>query len=120
MSPVKTIILDIDGTLIEHKGTLSEVVNTSSPEDQALDGTVDKMDEWDSKGYNIVLITGRRESSRAFTEKQLADMNIFYDQLIMGVGGGERHLINDRKPDGTKTSYAHNLVRNKVIKNLKI
>ena len=48
MSPVKTIILDIDGTLIEHKGTLSEVVNTSSPEDQALDGTVDKMDEWDS------------------------------------------------------------------------
>ena len=38
----------------------------------------------------------------------------------MGVGGGERHLINDRKSDGTKTAYAHNLTRNKGIKNLKI
>jgi hypothetical protein len=30
----------------------------------------------------------------------------------MGVGGGPRYLINDKKPDGTLTAYAINLDRN--------
>ena len=55
-----------------------------------------------SKGYNIILITGRRESLRKKQKKQLLMYDIFYDQLIMGVGGGDRIVINDRKPNSER------------------
>ena len=32
---------------------------------------------------------------RITTERHLSELGIFYDQLIMGVGGGQRILIND-------------------------
>ena len=35
---------------------------------------------------------------RKVTEKQLWKAGIIYDQLIMGIGGGQRYLINDLKP----------------------
>jgi len=120
MTPVKTIILDIDGTLIEHKGTLSRATSEYNPNDEPLKDTIKKIDEWEGKGYNIILMTGRKESSRVFTERQLAAMHIFYDQLIMGVGGGIRHLVNDKKPDGTLTAFAHNLTRNEGVGELNI
>jgi len=120
MTPVRTIILDIDGTLIEHKGTLSKATSEYDPTERAIEGTIEKIDEWESKGYNVILMSGRKESSRRFTEEQLEKMNIFYDQLILGVGGGIRHLVNDQKPDGTLTAYAHNLTRNKGIGDLSI
>ena len=46
-------------------------------------------------------------------------MGIFYDILIMGVGGGTRVLINDLKPDREDlTALAYNIGRNKGLKNL--
>jgi hypothetical protein len=45
---------------------------------------------------------------------QIAGIN--YDQLIMGFGGGDRILINDRKSDSDRdTAYAINLKRNKGL-----
>lgn len=107
----KTIICDIDGTLVKHVS-----LDTSSKPDfkmELLPGTIKKLQEWDVKGYNIILISGRRESMRKVTEKQLSEVGIMYDQLILGVGGGERHLINDMKPDGkTGTAFSYNIKRN--------
>ena len=57
---------------------------------------------------------------RSVTEKQLAEAGIFYNQLIMGIGGGERYLINDCKEDGTQYANAINIERNKGIKNINI
>ena len=109
----KTILCDIDGTLVYHE---IPACNTSPMDNlMELPGTVKKLSEWDSKGYNIVLITGRRESMRRATEEQLARLGVFYDQLIMGIGGGDRILINDNKPDGRETAFAINLERNKGI-----
>ena len=66
--------------------------------------------------YNIiVLVTGRRESMRKNTEKQLSEAGIIYDQLVMGIGGGSRVLINDDKPNGTKTASAYSISRNNGI-----
>ncbi len=117
MSKPKTIICDIDGVLLRHKNEgLSEQLNS-----ELLDGTISKITEWDSNGYNIILITGRRESMRKNTEKQLGLLGIFYDQLVMGVGGGDRVVINDRKPNSERnTAYAINLNRNEGIENVKI
>lgn len=116
-SKPKTIICDIDGVLLQHRNQGLSSQLYSKP----LDGTIDKINEWDAKGYNIILITGRRESLRSKTEKQLLMYDIFYDQLIMGVGGGDRVVINDRKPNSDReTAYSVNLYRNEGISEVKI
>ena len=113
----KTIICDIDGTLVYHQ---SPDQNARGQKPHILEGTLDKLNEWESKGYNIILITGRKESTRLNTEQQLSSLGIYYDQLIMGVGGGERILINDCKDNGDKYATAINIERNKGIKNINI
>ena len=53
---------------------------------------------------------------RKITKQHLDDYGIVYDKLIMGLGGGDRILINDRKLNGNRnTAYAINVVRNKGI-----
>jgi hypothetical protein len=111
---MKTIFCDIDGCLIKHQ-------NVYNNDMQLLDGTVEKIKEWDRKGYRLILTTGRRESAREITERNLALIGIAYDQLIMGLGPNVRVLINDlRDGSETNTAEAYNLVRNKGIKNLDI
>ena len=114
-----TIFCDIDGTLVTHsKPTVAQL-----PEHELvlLEGTLDKLLEWDKLGYRIILTTGRKESLRKVTETQLAKAGIIYDQLIMGIGGGKRYLINDKKPKGTENyAVAINLERNKGIQNINI
>ena len=99
----KTIFCDIDGTLIKHFPPTVTCHPNFIP--TLLDGTVEKLLEWDKKGYNIILVSGRREASRQSTEKQLANLGIIYDKLILGIGGGKRYLINDRK-DYSDEDYA--------------
>ena len=95
----KTIFCDIDGTLIKHKGNQTQQI-VQTPE--LLPGSLEKINEWDKKGYQLILITGRRESLRKVTEKQLLSLGIFYDKLIMGISSGERIIINDLKQDSKK------------------
>ena len=115
----KTIICDIDGTLIKHLGPPSIVANPENTSD-LLEGTLEKLNEWEYLGYKILLLTGRKESMREKTEKELSKLGIFYDQLIMGVGGGSRYLINDCKPNGDETAFSINIKRNHGIKDIEI
>lgn len=112
----KTIICDIDGTLVIHNKP-SDVAKKSNKL-VLLEGTLDKLNEWERKGYNIILLTGRKESMRQITIEQLSQLGIYYDQLIMGVGGGVRVLINDNKPDGKETAISINIERNKGINDI--
>jgi hydroxymethylpyrimidine pyrophosphatase-like HAD family hydrolase len=113
-----TIICDIDGTLVEHQG---DICQQHLLKLKILDGTLDKLKDWDRKGYRIILLTGRREGVRKFTEKQLAEAGIFYDLLIMGVGNGKRFLINDKKPFiDDETAIGISINRNEGIKNVNI
>jgi len=118
MNRQKTIILDIDGTLVEHCGDISKQI-TKTP--NLLKGTIEKLIEWDKEGCNLILLTGRRESAREETKRQLFELGIFYDQLIMGVGGGPRILINDKKLNSEKnTAFAINLTRNSGIESVSL
>ena len=114
----KTIFCDIDGTLVKHELPWKNAIPKKQLE--LLPGTIEKFSEWDAKGYIIILVTGRKESLRANTERQLAEAGIIYDQLVMGIGGGPRVLINDDKPNGSITSFAFNLNRNEGIKDVEI
>ena len=115
----KTIFCDIDGTLVTH----TKPTDSQKPIHKLdlLEGTIEKLLEWDKLGYNIILTTGRKESLRRVTELQLEKAGIIYDQLIMGIGGGKRYIINDRKLNTTEDYViAINLERNKGIKNIKL
>jgi len=114
----KTLFLDIDGTLVQHVNP--SVSSLPNHEMNVLNGTIEKLLEWNKKGYSIILTTGRRESNRDMTIKQLQKAGIFYDQLIMGVGRGPRIVINDKKPDGMMTAYAINIERNNGLKDINI
>jgi hypothetical protein len=112
----KTIFCDIDGTLIQHIGNLTDALLGNQ---KVLEGTIETLNTWERKGYRIILTTGRKESMRQVTEKLLSDLGIFYDLLIMGIGGGDRIIINDKKPDSDdNTCMAYNLIRNQGINDL--
>jgi len=89
---VKTIFIDIDGTILKHAHTISDVYKE---QEEILPGVIEKLNEWDSQNYKIVLTTARKESTREHTEKQLRKFGIAWDYLIMGIGG-TRYLINDK------------------------
>jgi len=111
----KTIFLDIDGCIFKHKGNMS----TQFQDTELLPGVIEKLNEWAAAGYNIILVSGRKESMRKLTEEQLQKHSIFYDQLVMGVNRGERVIINDRKPDSAiDTAKAINITRNDGLKNI--
>lgn len=113
----KTIFCDIDGVLLYHHGDLSRQIICNPI---ILPETLRVLNDWERKGYRIILVTGRKECLRKITEKQLLDCGVFYDQLIMSVGNGIRVIINDDKPDGTPTCQAFCPKRNSGISGLDI
>jgi len=109
----KTIFSDIDGVIFEHSGNITQQ-HLIKP--KLLPGIKETWTDWDRKGYRIILVTGRRESVRPETIKQLTEAGVFFDQLVMGVTGGVRVLINDMKENSPEeTAKAINLIRNKGI-----
>jgi len=89
----KTIFCDIDGTILEHVHKYSDL---TKKQPTILNGVIEKFNEWDSYGHKIILVTARKESARKITEKQLTDLGLCWDQLIMGITSGVRVLINDK------------------------
>jgi hydroxymethylpyrimidine pyrophosphatase-like HAD family hydrolase len=106
----KTVVCDIDGCIFKHMGNLPNMI-LGTPE--ICPNVKEQFDLWDKKAYKIILLTGRRESMRDVTERQLRSFGLFWDVLVMNATRGQRILVNDIKPgiDG-KTAVAHNLERN--------
>jgi len=120
MNRPKTIFCDLDGTLVKHSNPID--IQNPNFELEVLPGVHNKLNEWDTKGYHVVITTGRKESAREATVKQMQRAGINYDQLIMGFGGGDRVLLNDRKPHepNRDTAYVINLERNKGIEDVEL
>lgn len=89
----KTLIIDVDGTILKHQHSISSVYED---EPALLPGVREKINTWDSQGHRIIFMTARKESTRELTESQLRKFGLAWDQLIMGVGNGERVLVNDK------------------------
>jgi len=119
MNRPKTIFCDLDGTLVKHTNPID--IQNSDLVLEVLPGVHNRLVEWDTKGYHLVITTGRKESAREATIKQMQRAGINYDQLIMGFGGGDRILINDRKINSDRdTASVINLDRNIGLKGVEI
>lgn len=113
-----TIFCDIDGCIFEHDGTPNNHLNKNP---KLLPGVKEKLNSWKMKDYRLILTTGRKECTRDDTVRQLKEAGLDWDQLIMGLGGGFRVLINDFKPGNPDpTALAFTVERNKGLGDIKI
>ncbi len=114
-----TIIIDIDGTIFHHHGSIAEIRKEPAT---LLPGVEDRFTYWNDHDYTIILMTARPYDMYTLTTQQLKDFHLFYDDLVMGVGNGVRYLINDTKPyaDIYCTAHAITIERNKGLKNITV
>ena len=108
MVEMKTVICDIDGTLLDY---LHDKSAEERGEHIPLPGAVEKMRQWEVMGCRIIIITGRRESERARTVAELEKARIPYDTLLMGFADSGRVLINDVGKHGNCKAHAVSLPR---------
>ena len=87
MNKSKTIFCDLDGTLVKHCNAVE--IQDPNLKLEVLKGTHEKLRDWDNKGYTIIITTGRKESARPSTIKQLQRAGIIYEALIIAFGFGE-------------------------------
>jgi hypothetical protein len=115
----RTIFIDIDGVIFKQKPDLSSAMEDNM---ELCEGVLEKFNEWNWKNYNIILTTGRKESTRISTEGQLRKAGVYWDLLIMGLdAGGQRILINNLKESNdTPTAVAINLKQDEGLKNVRI
>ena len=114
---IGSIFCDVDGVLVEHE----DVPDFTQPL-RVLPGSLERLADWMSQGYFIVLTTARDASKEAAMRASLAAAEIPYHHLIMGLPSGPRFLINDRKPSALLVSQAQALEveRNQGIQHLAI
>ena len=108
---MKTIICDIDSTLVKYTG--EGHLGIMNKEHELLPGVLDRMRRWEVQGHRIILITGRRESIRERTESELRRLGIPFDMLLMGFADEGRFLINDLGYNGRVKGFAVNVERDK-------
>ena len=102
---MKTLFVDFDGTTFEHA---TETI---------LPGTKEKFDEWNEKGYTIIITTARPVEAEEITIKALNDNNLPYHGILFGLPNGDRVVLNDIK-EGRERAFAYNLERNGGIGHL--
>ena len=106
----KTFFIDIDGTILRHLDSFTEVMKTEDI--PSLPDAAEKICKWHCQGDRIIITTARPESMRERTIKQLDNAGIMYDQLVMSLTSGCRVLINDYEPDTATKAEARNVRRN--------
>ena len=117
-----TVFSDIDGTIWTHEYDIRHSMNGTQ---RLLPGVFDKFLEWHRQGFKIILTTGRPEFLRGETERQLRELGVFYNQLVMDCGPGPRVLINDMEATSEDIKFkakaqAVNLIRDHGMEDLEI
>lgn len=115
-----TIFCDIDGCIMHHhegQGGISDVFHKPH---EITPGTLEKFNEWEAKGYNVILTTGRPECLRDITVSELLRHGLWWDQLVMGLKCYPRVLINDSKPSGMWSAKAIEVSRNDGLGNIDV
>jgi len=104
----KTWFLDFDGTLVEQR-------SHGEKTDYILPGTKEFFDKVVKKDDFVVITTARDGNDKERIARFMSDNGFKCDMILCGLPSGPRILINDKKPDGTKTAYSRNLRRDRGI-----
>lgn len=117
MKKYHTYFFDIDGTIFKYRKF--ETYGDSPAE--LTPGALEKLLEIRNAGHTIVLTTARPEELRLFTVTELRNSAIPYDQLVMGLARGPRHLVNDMSPNEPgERAIPWNLVRDEGLEKIAV
>ena len=117
MKKYHTYFFDIDGTIFKYR----QFEKYSEEKARLTPSAFDKLIEIKNSGHMIILTTARPEDLRGFTIRELGEYNIPYDQLIMGLARGTRHLINDLSPEfNGDRAISWNLTRNEGLTDIEV
>lgn len=106
----KTWFIDLDGTILRYNLLKSAVCK-----DKLLPGVKELWELIPKKDY-IILITARPNYLKKHTIRFLEKHKIRFDDILFNLPNGERIIINDDKPNGTKMTYAWCVERNRGFK----
>lgn len=104
----KTWFIDFDGTLVMQKSHMID-------DDVILSGTKDFFEKVVQEDDCVVITTARDHTHQKRIKDFFIKNEIRCDIILCGLPTGSRILINDKKPDGALTAYAHNLNRDEGI-----
>jgi uridine kinase len=110
-----TIFCDLDGTLIKHV----PVPSPSGDDLELLEGSLEKLQEFQEKGYVVILTTSRTQSNVCAVIEKLRALGLNCDQIICDLPLGPRHLINDSKGEEVR-AIAHPVIRDAGIKDVSV
>lgn len=88
----KTFIIDLDGTLIKF---CPHVVNKIFGTYELLPGVAQAILDAINHGDKVIFMTARPENMRVEVERELRNLGLTWQQIVMGAGGGERVIVND-------------------------
>ena len=117
MKKYHTYFFDIDGTIFKYR----KFETYSNSPAELTPGALEKLLEIRNAGHTIVLTTARPEELRLFTVTELRNSAIPYDQLVMGLARGPRHLVNDMSPNELgERAIPWNLVRDEGLEKIAV
>lgn len=100
-----TWFFDLDGVIVEHNGYKNGF-------DVVIPETVDTIRRLKKLGDTVIITTARDAGFKNMLEQFFHDKGIPFDLMVFNLPTGSRIVVNDEKPDGTKTAYASNIKRN--------
>jgi hypothetical protein len=106
-----TLFVDIDGTLVENSSSHFPPYIGNTPPLKANIEILKTL--YQSGKFQIILTTSRPDKYRVMTTKQMTDLGIPFDHLIMGLYHSKRIIINDYSHSNPyKSCDSINLKRN--------
>lgn len=117
MKKYHTYFFDIDGTIFVYRKfeTYGDSPAVLTP------GALQKLREIRDAGHTIILTTARPEELRELTVVELKGAGVPYDQLVMGLARGPRHLVNDMSPsEPGERATGWNLTRNEGLEKIEV
>lgn len=106
----KTWFIDLDGTIVKHNGYKES--------EEILDGVQEFFINNIQEDDYVILTTSREKKYIKSAIDLLLKSGIKYNIILSDLPHGERIIINDSKPDGLKTAYSINVIRNEGLRNI--
>jgi len=105
-----TLFIDIDGTIVINSSShFPPYIGNTDPIQENIEVIKDL---YRSGKFQVILTTSRREKYKKITERQMENLGIKYDGLIMGLLHSKRIIINDySKSNPFKSCDSINLKR---------
>lgn len=112
------LFVDYDGVIVLHQGGFHSKPSYEFLPSKVIVPTLEALKHAYSKGVRIYVVTSRPKFLQQQIINELKQFGICFDEVICGLGAGQRVIVNDLKPlhPNLPMALAKNLGRNEGLK----